>query len=80
VNQFRSTTTPGFRDCFSRLPAEIQIQAAKQYAWFSVNPKHPSLRLKQIDSFWSVRITRSYRALATPEWIWLAKPLSRKEN
>ena len=54
----------------------MQEQAIKQYRLFLQNPFHPSLRLKQIDVFWSVRITRSYRSLATREgelfaWFWI---------
>jgi len=73
---FRSTTTPRFRTCFERLPIEIREKAIKQCDLFLINPFHPSLRLKQIDGFWSVRISRSYRALATREgdvfaWFWI---------
>jgi hypothetical protein len=73
---FRSTTTPRFWTCFNALPAEIQEQAIKQYELFLEDPYHPSLRLKQIDAFWSVRVSRSYRAVATREgdlfaWFWI---------
>lgn len=72
----RSTTTPRFWACFNALPAEIQKQAAKKYELFLENPYHRSLRLKQIDVFWSVRVSRSYRAVALREgdlfaWFWI---------
>jgi len=40
------------------------------------NPEHPSLHLKKIGRFWSVRIGRSYRALALEVeggllWFWI---------
>jgi hypothetical protein len=60
-----------FWDCFNALPVEIQEQATKQYELFLENPFYPSLRLKQIDAFWSVRTNRSQRAVATRE----GKPL-----
>ena len=73
---FRSTTTPRFWACFNALRVEIQEQATKQYELFLENPFHPSLRLKQIDVFWPVRIGRSHGALATREgdlfaWFWI---------
>lgn len=76
MNSFRSTTTPRFRQSFADLPPEIQEQAAKQYALFAENPLHRSLRLKQIGNIWSVRVSRSYRAVATREadlftWFWI---------
>jgi hypothetical protein len=61
---FRSLALPRFWDLYDRLPAEIQAQADKQYALFSQNPSHPSLRFKQVGAFWSVRVSYSYRALA----------------
>ena len=73
---FRSATTPRFWACFNALPAEIQQLATKQHQLFLQDPFHRSLRLKQIDVFWSVRVSRSYRALATREddlfaWFWI---------
>jgi len=40
------------------------------------NPRHPSLHFARKGEYWSVRITRSYRALArehegTPYWFWI---------
>jgi len=60
------------------LPNEIQIRAEKQYALFEVNPFHPSLRLKQVGRFWSVRINDAYRALAVRTandfvWVWIGE-------
>ena len=61
---FRSLALPRFWDRYDRLPMEVQAQADKQYALFSQNPSHPSLRFKQVGTFWSVRVSYSYRALA----------------
>lgn len=76
MNAFRSSTTPRFRECFTALPADMQEQASKQYAVFAQTPFHPSLRLKQIGPYWSVRVSRGYRALAVREgalftWFWI---------
>lgn len=68
--------TPEFWKCFSRLPTSVQQQARKNYALLKSNPRHPSLHFKQIGEIWSVRVGRSYRALATqtPDgyvWFWI---------
>jgi hypothetical protein len=60
----------------TRRALSIRKRAEKQFALFSVNPGHPSLHLKQVGEFWSVRITQAYRALALRDggqftWIWI---------
>jgi hypothetical protein len=74
--KFTSHASPVFWSLYDRLPPEIQKQAAKQYELFAADPYHPSLRLKPIGPFWSVRVSRSYRALATRRgdhffWFWI---------
>jgi hypothetical protein len=61
---------------YDALPTNIQEQADKQYALFQANPSHPSLRFKAVGSYWSVRISRGYRALAVRResvlyWFWI---------
>jgi hypothetical protein len=73
---FRSYASAEFWALYAKLPHAIQKQATKQFALFQDNPLHPSLRLKQIGSVWSVRITRSCRALAYRKqnsfyWFWI---------
>ena len=73
---FSSRTSAEFWDLYNALPIEIQRQADKQYALFSQNPLHPSLRLKPAGAFWSVRISASYRAVASRRgdeffWFWI---------
>jgi hypothetical protein len=73
---FRSLALPRFWDLYDRLPLEVQTQADKQYALFAKNPRHASLRFKQVGPFWSVRLSYSYRALAvrdenTLTWFWI---------
>ena len=41
-----------------------------------IDPRHRSLRFKKISEYWSVRVTRSYRALAIEDgddfiWVWI---------
>lgn len=73
---FQSLALPRFWDLYDRLPVEIQAQADKQYALFSRNSSHPSLRFKPVGPFWSVRISHAYRALAVRDgdvltWFWI---------
>lgn len=73
---FRSLALPRFWKLYDRLPVEIQAQADKQFALFSKDPSHPSLRFKQVGPFWSVRVSYSYRALAVKNgeeltWFWI---------
>ena len=72
----RSRALPEFWRCYDALPEEIRRRASKQYAIFAENPRHPSLQLKPVGDFWSVRVTDGYRALAVREeyafvWFWI---------
>ena len=46
-----------------RLPKAVQQLADSNYALLSHDPRYPSLHLKQIGRFWSVRVGLHYRAL-----------------
>lgn len=50
---------------FRELPEEIQALARKNYELLKADPHHPSLHFKQVGDYWSVRVGRGYRALAT---------------
>ena len=72
------TATERFWNSYNALPAEIQKLADKNFELLKENPKHPSLHLKKINQFWSVRVGISYRALGIdiPEdntivWFWI---------
>jgi mRNA-degrading endonuclease RelE of RelBE toxin-antitoxin system len=75
----RSCTTERFRKAFERLPQEVQQQARKAYGQFLRNPRHPSLRFKQIHPtkpVYSVRISTNYRAIGVRDgdemiWFWV---------
>jgi hypothetical protein len=71
-----SKTLPEFWRLYDALPRQVQQQASRQYATFMQNPRHPSLQLKPVSDFWSVRVNDSYRALAFREgnvytWFWI---------
>ena len=60
------------------LPAEVQALADKNFALLNENARHPSLRLKKVGAFWSVRVGRGYRALARDRaeglvWFWIGQ-------
>jgi hypothetical protein len=72
-------TTRRFRTAFRKLPKRVQSQARDAYRLFSNNPQHPSLRFKRVhptEPIYSVRVTRSHRALGVLVadeivWFWI---------
>jgi hypothetical protein len=75
----KSDTLPSFWEGYSKLDEAIRRKVRKTYVVWLANPFHPSLRFKCInhaEDIWSVRITRSYRALGIMEddlvtWFWI---------
>ncbi|MBC7856332.1 MAG: hypothetical protein IAF94_23115 [Pirellulaceae bacterium] len=72
----RHRATPRFWECYRRLPVEIQALADRCYAMLQADLRHPSLRLKKVDDYWSVRVGLHYRALAIEDggdlvWVWI---------
>ena len=75
----KSSLNADFRKAFSRLPKEIQQQAREAYETFQISPDNPGLRFKKIHAsgdIYSIRITRSYRALGVLKddeitWFWI---------
>ena len=68
--------TGNFWYCHRHLPAEVRELADKNFALLRHDPHHPSLRLKKIGAFWSVRVGFHYRALARDRseglvWFWI---------
>lgn len=68
--------TPDFWYRYRNLPAEVRELADKNFELLLQDPRHPSLRLKKIGSFWSVRVGLHYRALARDRveglvWFWI---------
>jgi hypothetical protein len=72
----KSKATSKFWKAYDELPSAIQKIAVKQYGLWLKDSSHPSLQFKKVQSFWSCRITDSYRALAvmdedTAVWFWI---------
>ena len=69
-------TTSRFWECFDNLPKNIQDSAKENFELLKKNPKHPSLHLKPVGKFWSVRISLNYRSLGFKDgddiiWVWI---------
>ncbi len=69
-------TSPSFWELYAKLPSSIQELADKQYELLKANPKHPSLQLKKVGRYWSVRVGLRYRAVAVEIeegllWFWI---------
>jgi len=55
---------PRFKRDFAALPGQIKERARSQLAAFCKNPRHPSLRTKNMEGWqevWEGRVTRDYR-------------------
>ena len=72
----RQQATPRFWRCYRQLPGQVQRSADRCYELLRHNPSHPSLHLKRVGRFWSVRVGLHYRALAVEHdgdlvWFWI---------
>ena len=72
----RHLASPAFWQSYTRLPENIRTLADKNDALLKTNPRHPSLQLKKVGRFWSVRVGGRYRALAIDVedgllWFWI---------
>ncbi|WP_314009093.1 hypothetical protein [Rubrivirga sp. S365] len=68
--------TPSFWSAYRALSDEVRSVADKNFALLNANPRHPSLRLKKVGAFWSVRVGRGHRAVARHRaegfvWFWI---------
>ena len=72
----RHFASPAFWRAYEKLPAAVRELVDKNFALLKREPNHPSLRLKKVGRFWSVRAGLRYRALATDVdggllWFWI---------
>jgi len=68
--------TSRFWLCYRQLSTETQVLADRSYQLLLENPHHPSLRLKKVGDYWSVRVGLHFRALAVESdgglvWVWI---------
>ena len=71
-------TTPQYWQYYNELPPKVKILADKNFQILKVSPDYPSLHLKKIKKYWSVRVGIHYRALGinAPKqdsiiWFWV---------
>jgi hypothetical protein len=72
----RHFASRGFWQAYRKLPEQVRALADRNYALLKENPRHPSLQLKKVGRFWSVRVGLRYRALAIEAgndlvWFWI---------
>jgi len=68
--------SPDFWEQYQRLPQAVRQIADKNFQLLKTNPRHPSLHLKRVGKYWSVRIGKRYRALGVKVpggilWFWI---------
>jgi hypothetical protein len=61
---------------YRRLPRTLRDLADKNFQLLKADPRHPSLHLKRIGNFWSVRVGLAHRALGANceggiVWFWI---------
>ncbi|MGD0390120.1 MAG: hypothetical protein ABSC42_14330 [Tepidisphaeraceae bacterium] len=72
----RHRASTKFWGYYRQLPEPIRRLADENFKLLNENPRHPSLRFKNVGRFWSVRVGAHYRALAVQEgsdtiWFWI---------
>jgi hypothetical protein len=73
----RHLKDPAFQPLLDALPSNTRVLAEKNFKLLKHDPKHPSLHFKCLHGdIWSVRVGRSYRALAIKsadafQWFWI---------
>ena len=68
--------SPSFWETYEELPSAVREVADKNYELLKADPKHPSLHLKKVGRYWSVRAGKKYRALGIDIdegilWFWI---------
>ena len=49
--------------CYRSLPKGVQALADEKFSLLKSDPRHPSLRLKKVGRYWSVRVGIHHRAV-----------------
>ena len=67
-----------FWEKYEQLPENIKKLADKNFELLKKNPYHPSLHLKKVGRYWSVRVGKKYRAIGIEIeegiiWFWIGK-------
>lgn len=72
----RHFASPAFWDAYAKLPGNVRERADKNFDLLKSDPYHPSLHLKKVGRYWSVRVGLRHRALAVEVdggllWFWI---------
>jgi len=72
----RHRTASQFWDAFAVLPVPVRRLAERNFQKLKADPSHPSLHLKQVGRYWSVRVGLHHRAVAVRRdddfvWFWV---------
>ena len=72
----RHVASRRFWAAYGALPPAVRELADRNYELLKRDPQHPSLHLKKVGRFWSVRVALRYRALAVEQdgalvWFWI---------
>ena len=67
---------PRFWQRFQELPDSVQQTARRNFELLEANPRHPSLRFRNVGRYWSARVGAVYRAVAVQDgddfvWFWI---------
>ena len=70
--------TPKFWRYYDVLPSDVRELADRCFAVLKRDSSHPSLYLKKVGRFWSVRVGIHYRAVAVEDatdlvWFWIGR-------
>ncbi len=68
--------SPDFWALYRALPAEVRALADKSFVFLKSDAQHPSLHLKRVGEYFSVRVGLFYRALGVEVkdgvlWFWI---------
>ena len=68
--------SPGFWIQYRALPDSVRELADRSLALLKSDPHHPSLHLKKVEKYWSVRVGMHHRAIGVeaPDgvlWFWI---------
>lgn len=67
---------PAFWRHLEELPASVQQIARRNFDLLKANPRHPSLRFRNVGRYWSARVGAAHRAVAIQDgddfiWFWI---------
>ena len=77
VVDFKKGNFEEFWELYEKLPQDIQGLADTNFALLKESPEHPSLHLKAVGRYWSIRIGGNNRALGVEVddkgllWCWI---------